>query len=268
MDAVWVRRRPHHAFTLVEMLVVVVIIGMLASLITGAVQRAMHRARIARVAMEINQLEMALKAYNQKYGEDPPDFTDPAVVPRHLARAFPRYDASTWQADLKAAGVDVSTLDPGSAVVFWLGGLPAGDGSKKLLGFSANPKNPFDNSASRRPPLFDFDARRLKLDNDGALRYYPDIGSGQNAPYVYFRSRNGRYGDAHVWGQARPYFDAETNDWVNPDSFQIISAGFDGQFGTTTDGGEPVYPVGTNYGEAQYDNITNFSEGGTLEDRM
>lgn len=279
MDAISIRKAPRRGFTLIEMLVVVVIIGILASLVTGAVSAARRKARIAAVAMEIKTIEGAVQAFKEKYRGYPPDFTDPAAVKLFLARAYPRYTGD-YVADLKAAGVDVSKMDPASALVFWLGGMPAAPGSKKLIGFSTNHRNPFDNSTSRTKPFFEFDPRRLKLDGD-VLRYYPDTGGGgDNTPYVYFRPRNGDY-TGKAWGQsrpcglARPYWDVRTNDWVNPDTFQIISAGMDGQFGETTDGAAPKFPTGENYWidpsnpqkMGQHDNITNFS-GGTLEDNM
>ena len=92
-------------FTLVEMLVVIAIIGILAGLTVPAVIGALRNAKAAAVAMEINQLDAACKAYKEKFGEYPPDFAgldnigsarDPAarsqnVILRHLAKAFPRY---------------------------------------------------------------------------------------------------------------------------------------------------------------------------------
>ncbi len=90
-------------FTLVEMLVVIVIIGILASLITGAAIMARHRVRRGMVRTEIAQLEMALTHYKQEVGEFPPDFANVGnpiwlqanhaqnAVLRHLRRRFPRY---------------------------------------------------------------------------------------------------------------------------------------------------------------------------------
>ncbi len=61
-------------FTLVEMLVVITIIGILAGLVIPAVVVAMRKAKEATIVMEISQLDMALKAYKEKFGEYPPDF--------------------------------------------------------------------------------------------------------------------------------------------------------------------------------------------------
>jgi hypothetical protein len=71
--------------------------------------------------------------------------------------------------------------------------------------------------------------------------------------------------------------------FANPASFQIISAGLDERFGIRLGTVDPtVYPQfksGLNYntdqnganfnvGGGEYDNITNFSEGRTLEDHI
>ncbi len=70
------KRTLRHGFTLVEMLVVVAIIGILAGLITAAATVAIKTAKKAVITMEFTQLDQALKAYKDKYGEYPPDGTD------------------------------------------------------------------------------------------------------------------------------------------------------------------------------------------------
>lgn len=96
------RTRP--GFTLVEMLTVIVIIGILASLITAAAIRARTTARVAVIKAEINQIEMALDLYKKEVGEYPPDFAfwyaNPTAantsaikeVERHITKRFPQYD--------------------------------------------------------------------------------------------------------------------------------------------------------------------------------
>jgi hypothetical protein len=53
---------------------------------------------------------------------------------------------------------------------------------------------------------------------------------------------------------------------VNETTFQIICAGQDGDFGTL--GPIKIFPDGTNYTQADKDNITNFSNGRTLGDNL
>jgi len=149
-------RRSVAGFTLVELLVVVTIIGILASLITAAAIAARRRAKIAAVVTEISQLDMACKSYKERMGEYPPDFAAEEPnnnyyfdsVLRHLARAFPRYvpgvygGGSGWdgfKADvLKGWGIDVGPgtqsanghyyCSPAMALTFWLGGMPDWNG--------------------------------------------------------------------------------------------------------------------------------------------
>ena len=145
------------AFTLVELLVVITIIGILVGLTATAAVSARRRAKIAAVVMEVKQLEMACQAYKEKFGEYPPDFagvdgsldTDKINYPiqnaaqnavlRHLARAFPRYQpgvpsgvtSTPWKgfvADVKLGwNLDISKVNyisPVCALAFWLGGQP------------------------------------------------------------------------------------------------------------------------------------------------
>ena len=152
------RRGRPAGFTLVELLTVIVIIGILVGLTTGVVIGARTRAAQAGIAMEISNMDTALRAYADKYGEFPPDFmginstAGRNLVLRHLARVFPRYvpgevrgnSTSTvpWtrtsyndlaslhqlQSSHRAVtrgttmGMKAEFLDPASALVFWLGG--------------------------------------------------------------------------------------------------------------------------------------------------
>jgi hypothetical protein len=52
--------------------------------------------------------------------------------------------------------------------------------------------------------------------------------------------------------------------FVEPEKFQIICAGQDSDFGK----GGGLYPSGEGYADGDQDNLTNFSEGRTLEDAI
>lgn len=169
-------------FTLVEILVVIVIIGLLAGITSTVLVSARKSARGAVVATQMAQLSMALDEYKNQFGEYPPDFSDPEAVVRHVKKRWPRYnlpgatvadqyaefmlhvqhgckvssgsiEAPTGLGDLD--GQHVWALENYiSSLVFWLGGLPDYDG--KPSGFYANPKAPLGvgyNSADVLVPL-------------------------------------------------------------------------------------------------------------------
>ncbi|MBX6316742.1 MAG: prepilin-type N-terminal cleavage/methylation domain-containing protein, partial [Isosphaeraceae bacterium] len=64
------RRRP--GFTLIEMMVVIVIIGILVALLVPVVIGAVRTARNAQVSAEIVNMAQALNAFKDKYGDFPP----------------------------------------------------------------------------------------------------------------------------------------------------------------------------------------------------
>ncbi len=288
-------RPPRRGFTLVELLVVLAIIGILAAIITPAVFRSMVRAREARIFMEINQLHMAVESYRQRFGDYPPDFSNPDVVRQHLRRAFPRHSDTVY---LDILLEDDNRPTPAEALVFWLSQL------------RNNPRNPlsgpgetiaffdFDESEMRRRP-----SRQLaSLDPALQLYDYRPLDT-PTAPYVYFQSRtyvDAGYLHSDVAQVLRPYWSQPVGssrlDWANPGTFQIISAGLDAEFGEWRNPVDPtdilhpppaltykLFPRDENranvpvnditvhflrYGTGDYDNITNFSDGRTFGDHL
>ena len=210
-------------FTLVEILVVIVIIGILAALLVAAVQRARVTSRNSIIKVEIGQLEMALDSFKGDYGDYPPDPTDSDAVTRFLRKAFPRYtptNGALFGGDPVADGrpntsffdqfandvyyayngkIDPQRFDQASALVFWLGGLPEDPNANTWVpaGFHADPACPVRPGLPRLAPQFDFVAERVvavephpDAPNDPAreryLRYYPDH---TRTPYVFFRAK-------------------------------------------------------------------------------
>jgi prepilin-type N-terminal cleavage/methylation domain-containing protein len=242
-------------FTLVEMLVVVVIIGILAGLITAAALRARTRARIALIVLEVSELDAACKMFKERFGEYPPDSA--AATTNFVKRAFPRFPGTAPA---------TMTPTPEKALVVWLGGMPK---SGRPNGFSADPANPFDTTAPGGIlPFFDFDASRIKTNT-----YWPSgvtldtaTVTASKAGYVYFRAENGDYMGKTSTTGAVPMKDGRITGtpWMNPGSFQILACGLDGKWGSP---GAASFGVGTNYKPEDFDNITNFSNG-TLEDAI
>lgn len=65
------------------------------------------------------------------------------------------------------------------------------------------------------------------------------------------------------WPPAKPYLCTDDGQWINVDSFQIISPGQDGKFGSGNH-----FPKGDNYNEANLDDISNFSNGARMQRAM
>ncbi len=184
-------------FTLVEILVVIVIIGMLAGLTTSVLVSARRSVRNSVVSTQEAQLSMALDEYKNKYGEYPPDMSDPDAVMRHIKKRWPRYnvpDIATFYNHV-ALGCRISSGAYGrnenmgrnyeprgehvwnlrryvSSLVFWLGGLPDENGIPS--GFYANPKSPLGvdkdgnllgrpGRATREKPLYAFERKELSV---------------------------------------------------------------------------------------------------------
>jgi len=228
------QRHPHRGFTLVELLVVIVIIAMLAALVTPAIMIAMSRAKVARIKAEIDMLHMAIMNYKSEYGSFPPSSsgvtanTDPAV--KHVARLFPR--CSPVINEFNAA--NAQSFTPQNALAAW------------LTGYSTDPTKPLTGGTKKK--LYDFDQSRLS-----GLNYAPSGKPG--SPYIYidssvytvpiippfmsvptFALTGGTYFAHRVPTSSAPLVLNDLNQPAfNPDTFQILCAGQDEEFGTDDD---------------------------------
>lgn len=243
------------AFTLVELLVVITIIGMLAALITAAGTAAVNAAKRAKIRSTMGEIEFALEMYKNKYGEYPPDFSDQKAVLRHVKKRWPRYNfggATTELAQYNyfisqnraAGGLHFETLSgeimaPAqiSSLPFWLGGLPNNavdpstnptwatgnnynwlSGFTHLIGFAANPENPFDvgtptDRKAMEPPLMSFEVgKNLGMYGrtngnspaDGNRRGMNLMLLINDSPVVYFRSKPSRGNLAYAMSEGGP----------------------------------------------------------------
>jgi len=67
------RRRNAKAFTLVEIMVVVVIIGMLAGIVSVNVMSRLKKARVTTAKTQISQFESAIESFHMDTGQYPSD---------------------------------------------------------------------------------------------------------------------------------------------------------------------------------------------------
>ena len=329
------RSHRRNAFTMIELLIVIVILGILASLILPAVGRVRNTVRIGQVKAEISSLESAIATFKGKYGVDPPSrivFYETPSAAGGWTHASPSSDAIDSRAKIRqiwpqfdfimvrningnSSSADVVTLTQGECLVFFLGGIlqrpedvnsnstlnnngtyDAGDinddGNGKLdvnatiagatsrsvcTGFSKNPFNPFASGGNRETAIYDFiNSRLVDVDSDGMAEFVDPLPS-QTQPYLYLSSYEGIGYQAIEFGGGGPicpYLQSSSltapATWASvlslprwkPKSYQIISPGFDKQYGTFGPFAPEVADgqlAGARDGEN--DNITNVHSG-------
>lgn len=162
-------RNPRPAFTLVEILVVIAIIGILAAALIPAATSAIRTARETAIRTEINVIDNGVESYKLKFGEYPPDFSDWRAVETHFRKIFPGIDESELKllaqfthldsnferVPLAGSGATANLdprssaayahyrqcIDPAEALVFCLGG------------YSSDKKRPFTGQGGPLSPI-------------------------------------------------------------------------------------------------------------------
>lgn len=263
---------PRRAFTLIELLIVLALIGILAGLLLGPVLGVFGSARATQVTAEISSLDKAIQDFKLRLGAEPPSFIvlyedapnwGTGVIPRQsrafIQRIFPDFNfAAQHDINLDGDNTDVFVLQSTEALLFFLGGNGVLLPDPQPLGFSVNPQRPFDASGQRIGPFHEFDFARLSdVDGDltvahtattgpivGALggREYLDPIPGQLLPYLYFSSYDGAgyrpYGPDAMAGTN----DDEILEQNGTDLIESIYLINDGQWPTAMGmgGGRPV----------------------------
>jgi len=276
------------AFTLVEMVVVLLIIAILASLAWSVTVNAIGKVTEAQTRTEISELETALRAFMADYGlsDPPPSYLvlneyNPSSTPSaaFLQKLFGKNLGINvdWNGNGVIDGLAPPNgwvLEGEKCLIFYLGGIPnsaavASGAPPAPQGFSTNnmnPAMPVALSPKRKGPYYPFITSRLwpqpgqiPLSWDGFFVYIdpwqaktsPFYKTMGGTPYAYFSSQ-GIYNSGY-WANtlvdcksigALPYYNANpsgqpiippkqpTSQFTNPNTYQIISAGKDGVFGT------------------------------------
>lgn len=262
------------AFTLIELLVVIAIIAVLTSLMSSAVVKSLEAGTRLRTTVEIRQLDAACVAFKTRFGDYPPSYVrlrkngaydlrlDAGGQPidkrdfmsyQTLVTLWPRLKFPVnWNGDPNSRFDSVWELEGDQCLVYFLGGIPHGGTVRACMGFSTDPQNPAGSGSERIQPFFEFDNNRLReLSGNGFYSYLDPYGE---QPYAYFsgwgrtpgyadvtKQRTGPYRTdcprLGVWPYAEIPPSTTTSNvriWHRPISFQVLSAGKDGQWGIGT----------------------------------
>ena len=286
-----------NAFTLVELMIVIVIIGILLGISAPFIFAAMRTAKEFTITYEIVQLDAAIQRFETKHGFFPPSIGpgleidtagDPRVelveFRRYLNRIAPNHAEGTFDS---GGGLEIwweqvgSNLDGESSLVFWLSGLCtskqyplSGNASNEnsdvvLAPYNVN-KDAADNDLASgvnidRNVFFDFDIGRIvpngSASTAGIKSYIQPFGkeiAGSLLAYEYRDFRS--YGTETAYHIDDPDSTATPPEAIffNADSFQIICPGMDG---VVAIGNVRNVTSETNVNSSQDDNITNFSDG-------
>jgi general secretion pathway protein G len=109
--------------TLIEIMVVLVILGLIASAVVIAVFPQLQKARVDRTVLDIGNLENAFKLYNARRGKFPDTATGfKALVDMEIIDKMPK---DAWGNDY------VYVLENGRPIITSYGadGVPGGDGA-------------------------------------------------------------------------------------------------------------------------------------------
>jgi prepilin-type N-terminal cleavage/methylation domain-containing protein len=207
------------SFTLVEMLVVIGIIAILAAILMPALSSARKQVREGATRAEIKNLEVAMTAYYQDWGEYPPDMrgsgdSSAESLVYHLGNTF-RVSAGTGEIDASQNGGPYFDFDPKR-----LTKDPDGDGT-----------NEFSN------PVY--------VDHFGAIER-------ENGDITYYRFDNNEDdgGDESNWHTG---YTTDHEGWnvsnVHSSGIDIWSAGEDGD--------DEIYDLAGNKGLSGDPNTTN-----------
>lgn len=286
------RRRA--GFTLIELMIVISIIVILIAILIPAVNAVANSARIAAAKTDMASIEAGIATFETEFGQQPPSYISfvmtgtppslPAATKATLRKMFPQINFAGITTSLTQAGLAGKELKSSEALVFFLGGVRKrvdtdGDGTKEtitneLVGFSKNPSNPFAQpgaaTSTRLGPFTEFDiARLVDIGGSAGVLEYVDKLPGQTMPFIYVSTaRTGTYiaGDGGVpaWtppggGTAIPWepYQTSASSYYNPSTYQLISPGWDGDYGHGGWLDDPAFTSNTQ----DNDNITNFADG-------
>lgn len=266
------RRSPHQrtAFTLVEMLMVIAIIGILAGILTPVLMSAFGQANEFKITNEIQQLNAAIENFKTDHGFYPPTIgsdanygiNNVADMRRYLNRIAPNHSEGNGGTGtlLRDWWDNVgSNLDERSSLVFWLSGL-CKNKQFPLSGGTGSVLPAFDNNSAERDLRFEFINDRLIKSTVVAVYNQPAGRSSDDFAYRYLDNKSYGFGAYHNgvdMDPANSIPDGTPINFYNQETFQIVSPGMDGEIGGATVNLSPLATIDP----AHVDNIANFTNG-------
>mgnify|MGYP006286995727 CR=1 FL=1 len=244
MKATRPARRP--AFTLVEMLVVILIMSILVTLVTLGVTRAMRYASEVGTKTEMAQIEQAL-------GVAALDLGRVSYIPSYLIlkNDFSTYNAADpWEAMSKRllmqmfnlpANANIPWHPSGGAVlkgdqafVFILGGVPD-TSAKNVLGFAKGANPMASGGGNRKGPYFNFKPERLVDGGNGFFKYMDNWNNAGAFLVAYSSQMVGGAVNTNPDLAGPPRMAKSVSgsgQLYMPKGYQIFSAGKDGKWGS------------------------------------
>ncbi len=270
------RPKNRSAFTLVELLVVITVIGILVGMLLVVLGPARNRVGEFVIQQEMTQMGAAMEKFKTAYNFYPPDFSafdpDPVIAVNQfllfLNRIAPQHGELTYTIPGDTTSpryIDVwwnevgQFLDTESSMVFWLSGL-AQNKQFPLTYFNTASgfreglaAHPFNLDGVDRIIMFDFQTDRVHIDGNPKIAKYDQPSGNNDSHYRYFR-----YTPSLMNNPTTGAFDltlflgyhngttTEPVDAVNPfapANFQMVAAGMDGLFGSGNTS-DPTIPFG------------------------